>query len=166
MLRSSCRRNEAASGGEAVVRPGTAVCQLNLVLRIYDGYAAGRSLRQLLRDSGVSKVLYPSGFARDAVFAQPMGNRRVGSLQAASQLVRGEEREQWEALRALRRKLAEEHGVPPYVIFPDSTLLEMLRSQPCPLRRPAPALLRPGVCHRPSGPRHHGPCPGFAATRV
>jgi len=48
----------------------------------------------------------------------------------ASQLVRGEEREQWEALRALRRKLAEEHGVPPYVIFPDSTLLEMLRSQP------------------------------------
>jgi ATP-dependent DNA helicase RecQ len=44
--------------------------------------------------------------------------------------VRGEEREQWEALRALRRKLAEEHGVPPYVIFPDSTLLEMLRSQP------------------------------------
>src|SRR5690606_25758417 len=49
---------------------------------------------------------------------------------SASQLVRGEEREQWEALRTLRRKLAEEHGVPPYVIFPDSTLLEMLRSQP------------------------------------
>ena len=48
----------------------------------------------------------------------------------ASQLVRGDEREQWEALRTLRRKLAEEHSVPPYVIFPDSTLLEMLRSQP------------------------------------
>ncbi|MBS7660991.1 DNA helicase RecQ [Pseudomonas lalucatii] len=53
-----------------------------------------------------------------------------GSSSAASQLVRGEEREQWEALRTLRRKLAEEHGVPPYVIFPDATLLEMLRSQP------------------------------------
>ncbi|MCR3826477.1 HRDC domain-containing protein, partial [Pseudomonas aeruginosa] len=49
---------------------------------------------------------------------------------AASQLVRSEEREMWEALRALRRKLAEEHSVPPYVIFPDATLLEMLRSQP------------------------------------
>ena len=49
---------------------------------------------------------------------------------SASQLVRPDEREQWEALRALRRKLAEEHAVPPYVIFPDSTLLEMLRSQP------------------------------------
>lgn len=52
------------------------------------------------------------------------------SSSAASQLVRGEEREQWEALRALRRKLAEEHAVPPYVIFPDATLLEMLRSRP------------------------------------
>jgi ATP-dependent DNA helicase RecQ len=52
------------------------------------------------------------------------------SSSAASQLVRGDEREQWEALRALRRKLAEEHGVPPYVIFPDATLLEMLRSKP------------------------------------
>ncbi|TWI50477.1 ATP-dependent DNA helicase RecQ [Pseudomonas duriflava] len=49
---------------------------------------------------------------------------------AASQLVRAEERQQWESLRALRRQLAEEHGVPPYVIFPDATLLEMLRGQP------------------------------------
>ncbi|WP_192982396.1 DNA helicase RecQ [Pseudomonas sp. EggHat1] len=52
------------------------------------------------------------------------------SSSAASQLVRGHEREMWEALRSLRRKLAEEHSVPPYVIFPDATLLEMLRSQP------------------------------------
>ncbi|MCF6783306.1 DNA helicase RecQ [Stutzerimonas stutzeri] len=52
---------------------------------------------------------------------------------AASQLVRSEGRETWEALRTLRRKLAEEHGVPPYVIFPDATLLEMLRSQPATL---------------------------------
>ncbi len=52
---------------------------------------------------------------------------------AASQLVRTDERATWEALRALRRKLAEEHGVPPYVIFPDATLLEMLRSQPASL---------------------------------
>ncbi|WP_407926705.1 DNA helicase RecQ [Aquipseudomonas guryensis] len=52
---------------------------------------------------------------------------------SASQLVRIEEREQWEALRSLRRKLAEEHSVPPYVIFPDSTLLEMLRSKPASL---------------------------------
>jgi ATP-dependent DNA helicase RecQ len=31
----------------------------------------------------------------------------------------------WEALRECRRELAEEQGVPPYVIFHDSTLVEM-----------------------------------------
>jgi ATP-dependent DNA helicase RecQ len=56
--------------------------------------------------------------------------RSSGGPSQASQLVRGDERPLWEALRTLRRKLAEEHGVPPYVIFPDATLLEMLRSQP------------------------------------
>lgn len=61
---------------------------------------------------------------------KPQATSRGSSGSPASQLVRGEEREQWEALRALRRRLAEEHSVPPYVIFPDSTLLEMLRSQP------------------------------------
>ena len=61
---------------------------------------------------------------------KPQTTAKSVSASPASQLVRGEEREQWEALRALRRKLAQEHGVPPYVIFPDSTLLEMLRSQP------------------------------------
>ncbi len=61
---------------------------------------------------------------------KPQASVKSSSASPASQLVRGDEREQWEALRALRRKLAEEHGVPPYVIFPDSTLLEMLRSQP------------------------------------
>ena len=61
---------------------------------------------------------------------KPQTTARSGGGSPASQLVRADERDQWEALRALRRKLAEEHAVPPYVIFPDSTLLEMLRSQP------------------------------------
>jgi ATP-dependent DNA helicase RecQ len=64
---------------------------------------------------------------------KPQTTARASGGSPASQLVRGEERDQWEALRALRRRLAEEHGVPPYVIFPDSTLLEMLRSQPATL---------------------------------
>ena len=36
----------------------------------------------------------------------------------------------WEELRELRRRLAEEAGVPPYVIFHDATLKEMLRRRP------------------------------------
>lgn len=40
------------------------------------------------------------------------------------------DREVWERLRALRKRLAESHGVPPYVVFNDSTLVDMLRQRP------------------------------------
>ncbi|HUB95824.1 MAG TPA: DNA helicase RecQ [Stellaceae bacterium] len=36
----------------------------------------------------------------------------------------------WQQLRALRLEIAKEQGVPPYVIFHDTTLLAMARSQP------------------------------------
>jgi ATP-dependent DNA helicase RecQ len=36
----------------------------------------------------------------------------------------------WEALRGCRTRLAKEQGVPPYVIFHDSTLLEMIEAKP------------------------------------
>ncbi len=36
----------------------------------------------------------------------------------------------WEALRELRKDLADEQGVPPFVIFHDATLVEMIRAQP------------------------------------
>jgi ATP-dependent DNA helicase RecQ len=36
----------------------------------------------------------------------------------------------WDALRALRTRLAKQQGVPPYVVFHDATLLAMLRAMP------------------------------------
>ena len=36
----------------------------------------------------------------------------------------------WQALRALRLSLAREQGVPPYVIFHDATLVDMVRRRP------------------------------------
>ncbi|WP_297794342.1 DNA helicase RecQ [uncultured Marinobacter sp.] len=36
----------------------------------------------------------------------------------------------WEALRACRKSLAEQQGVPPYVIFHDTTLFDMLERRP------------------------------------
>jgi ATP-dependent DNA helicase RecQ len=41
------------------------------------------------------------------------------------------DRSLFEELRALRGELARERGVPPYVIFGDATLLEMVRERPC-----------------------------------
>jgi len=40
------------------------------------------------------------------------------------------EQSMWDALRALRTQLARQHGVPPYVVFHDATLLAMLRALP------------------------------------
>ena len=44
--------------------------------------------------------------------------------------VRPQDEALWDALRALRMSLAEKAGVPPYVIFHDSTLQEMLKVRP------------------------------------
>jgi ATP-dependent DNA helicase RecQ len=41
-----------------------------------------------------------------------------------------DDRALWKALRAERKRLADEHGVPPYVIFHDATLSEMLIHRP------------------------------------
>jgi ATP-dependent DNA helicase RecQ len=44
--------------------------------------------------------------------------------------VRPQDSSLWESLRALRLSLAEDSGVPPFVIFHDSTLQEMLKKRP------------------------------------
>jgi ATP-dependent DNA helicase RecQ len=41
----------------------------------------------------------------------------------------------FEALRGLRRTLAEERGVPPYVIFSDASLRDMARLRPTTLEQ-------------------------------
>lgn len=45
-------------------------------------------------------------------------------------LVRPQDQALWEALRELRTQIAKENGVPPYVIFHDSTLQEMCQTRP------------------------------------
>lgn len=45
-------------------------------------------------------------------------------------LVDEEDQPLWNALRACRKRLAEENNVPPYVIFHDATLREMLEQRP------------------------------------
>lgn len=44
--------------------------------------------------------------------------------------IRPQDQELWESLRVLRTALASEFGVPPYVIFHDATLQEMLKQRP------------------------------------
>ncbi len=49
---------------------------------------------------------------------------------ASRSAVSERERDFWDALRECRRKLAEQQGVPPYVIFHDATLMQMLEHRP------------------------------------
>ncbi len=56
--------------------------------------------------------------------------RRRSKAERARPLASAQDASLWEALRAHRLELAETQGVPPYVIFHDSALLEMTRTVP------------------------------------
>jgi len=59
------------------------------------------------------------------------GGRRRGEATASEATEAGhEERDLFEALRTLRRELATERGVPPYLIFSDASLRDMARLKP------------------------------------
>jgi len=60
---------------------------------------------------------------------QPVSKPRETKT-ALSTIVNEDEKRLWEDLRHKRLSLAREQNVPPYVIFHDSTLLEMLKTKP------------------------------------
>ena len=60
---------------------------------------------------------------------------KTTSTPKANLVVDEEDQSLWNALRACRKRLAEEQGVPPYVIFHDSTLREMLAFKPASLEQ-------------------------------
>jgi ATP-dependent DNA helicase RecQ len=91
----------------------------------YGGLRIGESARAVLRGETVVELRKEPAQVRRA------RTRRTG---APPSLVSTAEAPVWERLRALRLELAREQGVPPYVIFHDATLLDMLRQRPRDLR--------------------------------
>lgn len=90
----------------------------------YGGLRVGESARAVLR--GEVRV----ELRRDPAEARKGRARRT----ASPSLISEAEAPLWERLRELRLELAREQGVPPYVIFHDATLLDMLRLKPRDLR--------------------------------
>ncbi|SFQ75161.1 ATP-dependent DNA helicase RecQ [Halopseudomonas formosensis] len=87
-----------------------------------DGFGSLRlseSCRPLLR--GEQTLALRRDIARTAPLPARGGDKPV---------IAEADRALWEQLRALRKRLAEAHGVPPYVVFADSTLVDMLRLRP------------------------------------
>lgn len=56
--------------------------------------------------------------------------RKRAGRQQVSRFVSSADERLWEALRRKRKELADEQGVPPYVIFHDATLMEMVEQRP------------------------------------
>ena len=56
--------------------------------------------------------------------------KRAGKKSRVLEALSQDDQSLFETLRALRKQLAEERGVPPYVIFGDATLIELCRLRP------------------------------------
>ncbi|MGI9288125.1 MAG: DNA helicase RecQ [Pseudomonadales bacterium] len=57
---------------------------------------------------------------KETIEKKPRGDRQI----------KDDDKALWDALRDCRKQLADEQGVPPYVIFHDATLMEMLHYRP------------------------------------
>jgi ATP-dependent DNA helicase RecQ len=82
--------------------------------------------REVLRGEREALLVEAAGTSRERPRA---GRRRRGVATPAGPL-EAPERELFEALRTLRRSIASELGVPPYVVFGDVTLEELARVRP------------------------------------
>ena len=107
-----------------VVRQLLARGLLRLDAQGYGGLQLDPACRPVLR--GEERLHLRSEAARPA--PSPRAGRRETARSVAA--LDTEDRGLWEALRGLRTDLAREQGVPPYVIFSDATLLEMVAAAP------------------------------------
>jgi ATP-dependent DNA helicase RecQ len=85
-----------------------------------------------LTDSGVALMKSPSAVP-DLVLARqrrPVAGRAPKRAQIETESWENVDRDLFERLRALRLEIARSRGVPPYVIFHDTTLREMARLKP------------------------------------
>jgi ATP-dependent DNA helicase RecQ len=88
-----------------------------------------------LRLTAASRVVLNGGqpvrLREDARPERGARRRRENKVAVGGSLgIEAYEQPLWDELRALRTRLAKQHGVPPYVVFHDATLLAMLRALP------------------------------------
>ncbi|MBI4396955.1 MAG: RecQ family ATP-dependent DNA helicase, partial [Elusimicrobia bacterium] len=114
--------------GEAAVRSWTDQLIVQGFLEIvergdYPLLSITEAGRALCKDEGMVKLSVP---------AQPSvrGKKKSKALAKAASTGLPADPELFERLRALRRAISEKQGVPPYVIFHDSALLEMASLKP------------------------------------
>lgn len=95
----------------------------SLVSTEHGGLALGGDARAILQGSVPVALAVPSRAERKARRSRGEGGARVNPVGDAL----------FDALRALRRELAQDAGVPPYVVFHDAVLREMAARRPATL---------------------------------
>ena len=112
-------KNVSADEWKSIFRQLVARGLLDVNVDGFGGLVLNESCRAYLR--GEEKI----NLRRDIKIAAT--TQRRANL---GQHIESEDQGLWNALRACRKRLAEEQGVPPYVIFHDATLREMLEFRP------------------------------------
>ena len=108
----------------SVYRQLVAAGLLNVDMEAYGGLRLTEDARPVLR--GEREVW----LRRDAEPARRKTSKAERGARAREAFAGANEDPLWHALKAKRLELAREQGVPPYVIFHDSTLLEILSRRP------------------------------------
>jgi len=105
----------------SIIRQLVALGLVRMDMEGFGGLKLGPEVRNVLR--GEQTVLMrkdPEG----------RSSRTKRATKSSIILEREDDKALFEALRATRKNLAEEQGVPPYVIFADATLIEMAKKRP------------------------------------
>jgi ATP-dependent DNA helicase RecQ len=108
----------------SVYRQLTAGGFIEVDIEGYGGLRLTEAARPVLR--GEQEVW----LRRDAAPAKRTSSKAERSSRLREAFAGANEDPMWQALKAKRMELAREQGVPPYVIFHDSTLLEILNQKP------------------------------------
>ncbi|MHB8477242.1 MAG: DNA helicase RecQ [Steroidobacteraceae bacterium] len=101
-----------------------ALLHQGLIEETQDGYpvlSLNAQSRQVLRQELAVRIAAPAKRSRP---------RSAAAAAAAGAAAPAESSALFERLRALRKRLADEHGLPPYVVFHDATLREMAERRP------------------------------------
>ncbi|MBI4938001.1 MAG: RecQ family ATP-dependent DNA helicase, partial [Nitrosomonadales bacterium] len=111
----------------SVYRQLAAAGLLNVDMEAYGGLKLTEAARPVLRGEQAVWLRRDAGPVKRRATKTERDARRRQPFAGAS------EDPLWQALKAKRLELAREQGVPPYVIFHDSTLLEILKRRPASL---------------------------------
>ncbi len=117
-------KDMAQAQWSSVYRQLVAAGFINVDMEAYGGLKLTEAARPVLR--GEQEVW----LRRDAEPAKRKTSKAERSSRLREAFAGANEDPLWQALKAKRTALAREQGVPPYVIFHDSTLLEILNRKP------------------------------------